>query len=184
MSRTHTFADAVAGRREGVSAAFARQLPAMLSVGSKAAAAVAKIALPVGMLRKAGPAYNQMEHKVSLKTFIVPVLSASLALPALPAATASAAPLPSGIRADDGNVLLVGRRGRHYRRHHRHGHGNGAAALFGAIIAGTLIAAAVREGRADERDLRRCDEDFPDFDYETGTYINRYGDERICPYLR
>jgi hypothetical protein len=124
-----------------------------------------------------------MEHNVSLKQFIVPVLCASLALPVLPAAPASAAPLPTGIHADSGTVVLAGRRGRRHRHRHRRG-GNGAAALFGAIIAGTLIAAAVREGRADEHDLRRCDEDFRDFDYETGTYINRYGDERICPYLR
>lgn len=121
---------------------------------------------------------------MSFKPFIVSVLCASLALPALPVPSASAAPLPSGIHADSGNVVLVDRRGRGRRHHRRHGNGNGAAALFGAIIAGTLIAAAVREGRADEHDLRRCDEDFPDFDYETGTYINRYGDERICPYLR
>ncbi|MNC99008.1 hypothetical protein D3C83_171530 [compost metagenome] len=72
--------------------------------------------------------------------------------------------------------MLVGRRGRH--------RGRGAAGIIGAIIAGTLIAAAVREGRADERDHRRRDRDFRDFDYETGTYIDRYGDERVCPYLR
>jgi hypothetical protein len=84
--------------------------------------------------------------------------------------------------------VLVGRRGRgrYYggRRGHRGGGGSGAAGIIGAIIAGTLIAAAIREGRAEENDLRRCEEEFYSFDPETGTYINRYGEERICPYLR
>lgn len=105
------------------------------------------------------------------RRLLTPIICASLAATALPTIV-TAAPLPKpGISADT-SVINVRRRG------------SGAAALFGAIIAGTLIAAAVREGRADERDLRRCDRDFPDFDYETGTYINRYGEERICPYLR
>jgi len=102
--------------------------------------------------------------------------------PALSVPRLSAAPLPKpGVSSSDA-IVLVDRR----RRHHRGGrhHGSGAAGLIGAIIAGTLIAAAIREGRADRSDLRRCDEDFPDFDPETGTYINRYGDERVCPYLR
>jgi hypothetical protein len=122
---------------------------------------------------------------VSLKQFLVSVLCVSLLLPAIPVTQASAAPLPrAGIGADDGSIVLVGRRG-HGRHHHRHRHGgSGAAGVIGAIIAGTLIAAAIREGRAHEDDLERCDADFPDFDYETGTYINRYGEERICPYLR
>jgi hypothetical protein len=100
-------------------------------------------------------------------------------LPALPATHAAAAPLPKpGISAAD-TLILVDRRGRH-----RGGHGVGAAGLIGAIIAGTIIAAAIREGRASEHDIERCDEDFPDFDPKSGTYIDRYGDERVCPYLR
>ena len=35
-----------------------------------------------------------------------------------------------------------------------------------------------------DRDIERCDEDFPDFDPQSGTYIDRNGDERVCPYLR
>ena len=121
-----------------------------------------------------------------MKKLLIPVVCASLMASALPVPQAHAAPSPKPGFSVDTSITLVGRRGRHYGRHHhrRHGHGNGAAALFGAIIAGTLIAAAVREGRAGDDDLRRCDEDFRDFDYETGTYINRYGDERVCPYLR
>lgn len=117
-----------------------------------------------------------------LKQILVSVVCASLMAPVLPVPQASAAPLPqAAFKAGDG-VVLVGRRGRHHRR--RHHHGRNAAGIIGAIIAGTLIAAAIREGRADKSDLRACDEDFPDFDYETGTYIDRNGDERICPYLR
>ena len=117
------------------------------------------------------------------KHLLIPVLCASLLAPALPAAPAAAAPLPkTGITGAD-TVVLVDRRGRRHHRRGRRNRGNGAAGVIGAIIAGTLIAAAIREGRADDSDLERCAEDFPDFDYETGTYINRYGDERICPYL-
>jgi len=116
-----------------------------------------------------------------IKHLLIPVLCASLIAPALTCAQAAAAPLPKPGIASADTVVLVGHRGR--RHHGRRHHGHGAAGLIGAIIAGTLIAAAIREGRADDGDIRRCAEDFPDFDPETGTYINRYGDERICPYL-
>ena len=116
------------------------------------------------------------------KLLLVSILCAGLVVPA------TAAPLPAtgskAAIANEGSIVLVDRRGRgRHRGGHRH-RGPGAAGIFGAIIAGTLIAAAIREGRAGDDDLDRCAEDFPDFDYETGTYINRYGDERICPYLR
>jgi hypothetical protein len=117
-----------------------------------------------------------------LKSIVASVVCASLIAPLLPAAPAAAAPLPKpGISADDSIVLVDRRgRGRGYRRGNR---GLGAAGIVGAIIAGTIIAAAIREGRADRRDIERCDRDFPDFDPRSGTYIDRYGDERICPYL-
>lgn len=120
---------------------------------------------------------------MSPKSILVPVLCASLMVPMLPAPRSSAAPLPYASVESGGGLVLVDRRG-YGGRHHRGRRGPGAAGLIGAIIAGTLIAAAIREGRAEESDLRACDRDFPDFDYESGTYIDRYGDERICPYLR
>jgi hypothetical protein len=128
------------------------------------------------------------EHRVSpMRKLLVPLLCASLAATALPVARSSAAPLPMpGIGASDTIVLIDRRgRGRYYggRRGHRD-RGPGAAGIIGAIIAGTLIAAAIREGRAGDDDIARCEEEFYSFDPETGTYINRYGEERVCPYLR
>jgi hypothetical protein len=105
------------------------------------------------------------------KSTIAALVCASLLTPALPAVQAAPVGKTTISKTNDG-VTLVGRRGW------------GPGALFGGIIAGALIATAIREGRADERDMRRCDEDFRGFDPRTGTYINRYGEERICPYLR
>jgi hypothetical protein len=117
---------------------------------------------------------------MKLRSIVASVVCASLVVPVLPATHAAAAPLPKPIFSAGDSIVLVDRRGRH---RHRGNRGMGAAGIIGAIIAGTIIAAAIREGRADERDIERCDEDFPDFDPRTGTYIDRYGDERVCPYL-
>ncbi len=67
---------------------------------------------------------------------------------------------------------------------HGGGWGWGPGALIGGIVGGALIAAAISEHRAAPRDMDRCAHDFPDFSYRTGTYIDRRGDERVCPYLR
>lgn len=67
---------------------------------------------------------------------------------------------------------------------HGHGWGWGPGALIGGIIGGALIAAAISEHRAAPSDMDRCARDFPDFSYRTGTYIDRRGIERVCPYLR
>ena len=118
------------------------------------------------------------------KQILAAVVCAGLLAPALPAPHANAAMLPQISSHAGDSVALVGYRGRGYGRRHRHGGGWGAAGVVGAIIAGTIIAAAISEGRASRSDLRRCDEDFYDFDYRTGTYIDRRGRERVCPYLR
>lgn len=115
------------------------------------------------------------------KTILASILCASLMLPALPQAPASAAPLTKTLAASvsGSDVTLIGHgRGRGW------GRGPGPGVIIGGIVAGTLIAAAIREGRAHEDDIERCYEDFPSFDGRTGTYINRYGEERVCPYLR
>lgn len=127
------------------------------------------------------------------KKFLVPVICAGLLAPSLPAVPASAAPLPKPGLTTPGDVTYVGRRGRGrgWYRGRRGGRwygsrrrGPNGAAIIGGIIAGALIAAAIREGRARDYDIRRCEEDFYSFDPRTGTYINRYGEERVCPYLR
>ena len=111
----------------------------------------------------------------ALRSTVASVVCASLLLP-LAQTYAVAAPLPKpSINNDNNGVTLV---------HRRHRHGGTGAAILGGIIAGAFIAGAVREGRAEERDIRRCEREFRSFDRRTGTYINRYGDERVCPYLR
>ena len=109
-----------------------------------------------------------------MNTAIAALVCAALVSPMLPLAQAAAAPVGkmSISKSTDGVTLVRG------------GRGFGPGALFGAIIGGALIAAAINEGRADDRDMRRCDRDFRGFDPRTGTYIDRYGDERVCPYLR
>jgi hypothetical protein len=94
---------------------------------------------------------------------------------------ASAAPFVPAAVANakmDASVSKV-----HWRRHGG-GWGWGPGALIGGIIGGALIASAVAENRADRSDMNRCARDFPEFSYRTGTYIDRRGNERVCPYLR
>lgn len=94
---------------------------------------------------------------------------------------AAAAPFGTGVPAlskDAGAVTHVYWRGRHG------GWGWGPGALVGGLIGGAIIAAAISEHRAAPRDMDRCARDFPDFSYRTGTYIDRRGVERVCPYLR
>ena len=111
------------------------------------------------------------------RSILVPVLCASLIAPAFYAVTASAAPLPKPGITNGEKIIKVQRRGRGWRR------GYGAGALIGGIIVGTIIAAAIRERRAGDDDLRRCAYEFRSFDPVTGTYITYEGEERVCPYL-
>lgn len=82
-------------------------------------------------------------------------------------------------------VIDVRWRGRHHHHHHHHRHrGVGA---FGAGLAvgviGALVATGISEAAARDR-YDRCAAEFRSFDPETGTYITRSGEERLCPYLR
>jgi hypothetical protein len=119
-------------------------------------------------------------------------LCASLIAPAFYAVTASAAPLPKPGITNGEKIIKVQRRGRGWRRGYgyrrgpyRRGYrrGYGAGALIGGIIVGTIIAAAIRERRAGDDDMRRCAYEFRSFDPVTGTYITYEGEERVCPYL-
>ncbi len=113
--------------------------------------------------------------KLIASTLVAATLTATFAA----TEQAAAAPFSSGIPAvshDAGTVTQVGWR--------HEGWGWGPGALFGGIIGGALIAAAISEHRAAPSDMDRCARDFPDFSYRTGTYIDRRGVERVCPYLR
>ena len=107
-----------------------------------------------------------------LRSGVASLVCASLLAPTLPLAGAQAASLAKPTVREPSGITFV------------RGPGWGVGALFGGIIGGALVAAAISEHRADERDMRRCARDFPDFSWRTGTYINRYGEERVCPYLR
>ncbi len=113
--------------------------------------------------------------KIIASSLVAATMTATLAT----TEQAAAAPFSNGVPAlsqDVGSTTKVGWR--------HGGWGWGPGALVGGIIGGALIAAAVSEHRAAPRDMDRCARDFPDFSYRTGTYIDRRGDERVCPYLR
>ena len=57
------------------------------------------------------------------------------------------------------------------------------AVVGGIIIGGALVASAIAEHRATDYAIRRCADDFPGFDPRSGTFVNRYGERRVCPYL-
>jgi hypothetical protein len=112
-----------------------------------------------------------MEH-YPMRKLIAPLLYSSLLTTSLPLTSASAAPFAAPAAASHEGVTLA-----------RWGRGPGPLGIFGAIIAGTLVAAAISEHRARREDMAHCAADFPYFNPRTGTYINRYGQERVCPYL-
>ena len=53
----------------------------------------------------------------------------------------------------------------------------------GFIIGGVLVASAIAQHRATNDAIRKCPEDFPGFDPRTGTFVNKSGERRVCPYL-
>lgn len=115
---------------------------------------------------------------IKLKKFIASSLVAvTMTATFVAAGQANAAPFNAGgATKAAGPVTNVG--------WHGGGWGWGPGALVGGIIGGALIASAVAEHRADRVDMDRCARDFPEFSYRTGTYIDRHGVERVCPYLR
>jgi hypothetical protein len=113
------------------------------------------------------------------KSIATAVALSSIVASVAVSAQASAAPLVSGAMnaKPEAAVSKVYWRG-------RGGWGWGPGALVGGLIGGALIASAVAEHRADRVDMDRCARDFPEFSYRTGTFIDRRGVERVCPYLR
>ena len=94
-------------------------------------------------------------------------------------------------RGSENSKNLVAYRGSHgsYGDHRNYGysghrgHGLRGAGIIGGIVVGALIAGAIRESRADESDVSRCQETYKSFDSETGTYMGYDGERHICPYL-
>ena len=72
-------------------------------------------------------------------------------------------------------------RGRYDRDDDRRG--RIAAAIGAGAIIGSIIAYSAYSGPNREEVYDRCDRDFFDFDYDTGTFENRDGDRETCPYL-
>jgi len=63
-------------------------------------------------------------------------------------------------------------------------HGWLGPALSGGLLFGsTVVAAAIAEHRATEADMRLCDSRYRTFDWTTGTYLDRSGRIRVCPFL-
>jgi hypothetical protein len=117
------------------------------------------------------------------KSIAAAVAAASMVATVAVSQQASAAPFVSGAVANAQTASTV-KVGWHRGGWHRGGWGWGPGALIGGIVGGALIASAISEHRAAPRDMDRCARDFPDFSYRTGTFIDRRGVERVCPYLR
>lgn len=115
------------------------------------------------------------------KSIAAAVALSSIAASVVVSAQASAAPLVSGVFTNSKPEAVVSQV---YWRGRGGGWGWGPGALIGGIVGGALIASAVAEHRADRVDMDRCARDFPEFSYRTGTFIDRRGVERVCPYLR
>lgn len=67
-----------------------------------------------------------------------------------------------------------------------HWHGRGGwwgPGIVGGIVAGALIAGAIREGRADDSDMAQCADRYRSFDPASGTYLGYDGERHVCPYL-
>jgi BA14K-like protein len=72
----------------------------------------------------------------------------------------------------------------YWRRGPSWGIGPGLGFVGGVIIGGALVANAIAEHRAEEAALHACARDFRGFDPRTGTFVDNYGQVRVCPYLR
>lgn len=122
----------------------------------------------------------------ALKSITVPLAAVMLFGATIGSAPASAFNLRAAdaLEAHSAVTPVYGRHGGWGRGGIWRGPGAGIAILGGVIIGGALVAAAIAEHRASGSDMRRCARDFPGFDPRSGTYEDRYGEIRVCPYLR
>ena len=83
------------------------------------------------------------------------------------------------------------RRFESYRRHDgdrrraagRYGGHRRWALGAGIVIIGGILGYEAYRGRDRDDLFDRCDQNFPDFDYDTGSFVNDDGEREICPYL-
>jgi type IV secretory pathway VirB10-like protein len=59
----------------------------------------------------------------------------------------------------------------------------GVAVGAGIAIIGGVLGYNAYRGPSRDRVYDRCDRNFPEFDYDTGTFVNDDGDRELCPYL-
>ncbi len=75
-----------------------------------------------------------------------------------------------------------------YEADRRHGrdrrYDRGIAIGVGAAIIGATLGYRYYRGPNRESVYDRCDRNFSEFDYDTGTFTNEDGDRELCPYLR
>jgi hypothetical protein len=69
-------------------------------------------------------------------------------------------------------------------RHRGHHYGRGVAFGVSAALIGATLGYRYYRGPDRETVYERCDRNFPEFDYDSGTYTNADGNRDLCPYLR
>lgn len=135
-------------------------------------------------LNKGGPMLRS--KKIITLASVLLAAAASSTFPA-GAAPVSLAAKSAAVQADNPHLQAVDwRGGRGYGHGHYgrwHGHRGWAPGIVGGLVAGALIAGAIREGRADDADFARCEDRYRSFDRASGTYLGSDGERHVCPYL-
>lgn len=116
------------------------------------------------------------------------VLLAAGASSTLPAGATPVTPKAAVVQTSASNLQSVawrGGRGYGHGPHYGHwrGHRGWGPGIVGGLVAGALIAGAIREGRADDTDFERCEDRYRSFDRASGTYLGSDGERHVCPYL-
>lgn len=86
-----------------------------------------------------------------------------------------------GDRRYDGDRRYGG--GERRRDGDRYGRQRRFALGAGVVIIGGILGYELYRGRDRDDVFERCDRSFPEFDYDTGSFVNEDGDRELCPYL-
>ena len=86
-----------------------------------------------------------------------------------------------GGRRNDGDRRFEGNERR--RDGDRYGRQRRFALGAGVVIIGGILGYELYRGRDREDVFERCDRTFPDFDYNSGSFVNEDGEREVCPYL-